>query len=101
MTAEPNAHATFQSLIGQIRGLAYRYVEEKDFVSAQLAFQKLLDLDNSDINDRFVYAQLIDDGTHKKRAEARDIMLSILDKHPDIFDNPTDANLQLIRHAAV
>jgi tetratricopeptide (TPR) repeat protein len=101
MTAQANAQPTFQAVVGQIRELAYRYIGEKDFVSAQLAFQKLLELDDSDINDRFVYAQLIDDGTHKRRAEARDILLSILDQHPEIFDSPTEGNLELIRHAAI
>jgi tetratricopeptide (TPR) repeat protein len=101
MTAQASAQPTFEVVVGQIRELAYRYIKEKDFVSAQLAFQKLLELDNNDINDRFVYAQLIDDGTHKRRAEARDILLSILDQHPDIFDNPTVGNLDLIRHAAI
>jgi GSCFA family len=55
---------------------------------------------NKDINARFVYAHLIDDGTHKKYAQARDLLLSILDEHPEIFDNPTEGNLQLIRSAA-
>ncbi|MGH9614769.1 MAG: GSCFA domain-containing protein, partial [Bryobacteraceae bacterium] len=38
--------------------------------------------------------------SHKKHAEARDLMLSILDAHSNIFDNPTEGNLQLIRSAA-
>ncbi len=100
MTTQLDSHAEFQSLLGQIRQLGYKYIEDKDFVSAQLAFKKLLELDNKDISARFVYAQLIDDGTHKKRAEARDMMLSILDEHPEIFDSPTDGNLLLIRSAA-
>jgi tetratricopeptide (TPR) repeat protein len=100
MSTQLDSHAEFQSLLGQIRQLGYKYIEDKDFVSAQLAFKKLLELDAKDINARFVYAQLIDDGTHKKRAEARDMMLSILDEQPDILDNPTDGNLHLIRSAA-
>jgi tetratricopeptide (TPR) repeat protein len=101
-TAENNqtAQQTFDSLIDQIKQLAYKYIEDKDFVSAQLAFKKLLELTPQDINARFVYAQLIDDGTHKRRAEARDMMLSILDENPEIFANPTDGNLHLIRSAA-
>lgn len=101
MTTELATPPTFESVIGQIKQLAYKYIEDKDFTSAQLAFKKLLELDNKDINARFVYAQLIDDGTHKKRAEARDLMLSILDAHPEIFDSPTEGNLLLIRSAAV
>ncbi|MGH6777948.1 MAG: GSCFA domain-containing protein [Bradyrhizobium sp.] len=101
MTTELATPPTFESVIGQIKQLAYKYIEDKDFTSAQLAFKKLLELDDKDINARFVYAQLIDDGTHKKRAEARDLMLSILDAHPEIFDSPTEGNLFLIRSAAV
>jgi tetratricopeptide (TPR) repeat protein len=100
MTTEPAAQATFDSLLDQIKALGYKYIEDKDYVSAQLAFKKLLELAPKDINARFVYAQLIDDGSHKKRAEARDIMLSILDDHPGLLDNPTDDNLHLIRSAA-
>ena len=32
---------TFDALIDQIRQLAYKYIEDKDFISAQLAFRKL------------------------------------------------------------
>lgn len=101
MTTQAAARAEFDSLIGQIKQLGYKYIEDRDFVSAQLAFKKLLELDNSDVNARFVYAQLIDDGTHKRHAEARDLMLSILDEHPGILDTPTEDNLHLIRSAAV
>ncbi|MGJ5133696.1 GSCFA domain-containing protein [Bradyrhizobium oligotrophicum] len=100
-TTALDSHTQFQSIVGQIRTLAYKYIEDKDFVSAQLAFQKLLELDPKDINARFIYAQLIDDGSHKKRAEARDMMLAILDEHPEIFDEPSEGNLHLIRSAAV
>ncbi len=100
-TTALDSHTQFQSIVGQIRTLAYKYIEDKDFVSAQLAFQKLLELDPKDINARFIYAQLIDDGSHKKRAEARDMMLAILDEHPEIFNEPSEGNLHLIRSAAV
>ncbi|HLG83118.1 MAG TPA: GSCFA domain-containing protein [Bradyrhizobium sp.] len=101
MTAQPAAPATFESLVGQIRDLAYKYIQDKDFTSAQLAFKKLLELDGKDINARFILAQLIDDGSHKKRAEARDMMLAILDEHPELFDTPSEGNLHLIRSAAI
>lgn len=101
MSTQAAARAEFDSVLGQIKQLGYKYIEDRDFVSAQLAFKKVLELDNSDINARFVYAQLIDDGTHKRRAEARDLMLSILDENPAIFDTPTDDNLHLVRSAAV
>jgi hypothetical protein len=51
-----------------------------------LVFKKLIEMDKKDIISRFIYAQLIDDGTHNKFAESRDLLLSILDDHPDIFD---------------
>jgi tetratricopeptide (TPR) repeat protein len=101
MTAQPAAPVTFESLVGQIRDLAYKYIQDKDFTSAQLAFKKLLELDSTDINARFILAQLIDDGSHKKRAEARDMMLAILDEHPELFDSATEGNLHLIRSAAI
>lgn len=100
-TQQLDAQAQFHSLIDQIKQLGYKYIEDKDFVSARLAFQKLLELEPKDINGRFIYAQLVDDGTHKKRAEARDLLLSILDDHPELYDMPTEGNLQLIRNAAV
>jgi len=95
------APPTVEARLGQLRELGYKYIQDKDYTSAQLVFKKVLELDNSDINARFVYAQLLDDGTHKKCAEARDLMLSILDAHPGIFDHPTEVNLDLIRSAAV
>ena len=101
MTADAGTAQTFESILGQIRGLAYKYIQDKDYTSAQLAFKKLLELDNKDLTARYVYAQLIDDGSHKKRAEARDLMLSILDENPSIFEHPTVDNLDLIRNAAV
>ncbi|MFX8114414.1 hypothetical protein ABTL09_19520, partial [Acinetobacter baumannii] len=47
------------------------------------------------------YAHLIEDGTHKKHAEARDLLLSILDDHPEILNTPTEDNLNLVRGAAL
>jgi len=96
-------HATPNSvdaIVGQLKVLGNQYLEQKDFISAQLTFRKLLQLDAKDVNTRFVYAHLIEDGSHKKHAEARDLLLSILDDHPEIYDEPTEGNLQLIRGAA-
>ena len=62
--------------------------------------KKILELDKTDINARMVYAHIMEDGSHKKRAQSRDLMLSILDEHPTIFDIPTETNLKLIRAAA-
>jgi tetratricopeptide (TPR) repeat protein len=98
---DQTAQQTFDSLIEQIRQLGDKYIEDKDFVSAQLAFKKLLELTPKDINARFVYAQLIDDGSHARVAESRDMMLSILDENPAILTIPTEGNLALIRAAAL
>ncbi len=91
---------TTDSLLAQIKETGFKLIEAKDYQSALLIFKKILELDSKDINARLVYAQLIDDGTHKKQAESRDMLLSILDDYPAIFDKPTDGNLYLIRAAA-
>src|SRR5438552_9756395 len=100
MSAKLAAPTSIDSLVRQLRELGNQYIEKNDYISAQLTFRKLLELDNKDINARFVYAHLIEDGTHKKHAEARDLLLSILDDRPDIYDDPTEDNLHLIRGAA-
>jgi tetratricopeptide (TPR) repeat protein len=100
MTTEPAAPATLQPILGQLRDLGFKYIQDQDYASAQFAFKKILELDSKDINARCVYAHLIDDGTHKKRAESRDMLLSILDEQPTVFDHPTETNLKLIRGAA-
>jgi tetratricopeptide (TPR) repeat protein len=101
MTTEPATAAALQPILGQLKDLGFKYIQDEDYASAQFAFKKILELDNKDLNARFVYAHLIDDGTHRKRAESRDMLLSILDEYPGIFDNPTEHNLKLIRGAAV
>jgi tetratricopeptide (TPR) repeat protein len=100
VSPEPAAAPTQASLIGELRDLGFKYIRDEDYASAQFAFRKLLELDNKDINARYVYAHLIEDGTHKKLAEARDLLLSILDENPTILDHPTEANLKMIRAAA-
>lgn len=100
-TTKPVAPTQFEAVTGQLRDLGNKYIEDKDYISAQLTFRKLLQLNSKDVNARFIYAHLIEDGTHKKHAEARDLLLSILDDHPDIFNNPTEDNLNLIRGAAL
>src|ERR1700678_3069970 len=101
MAADAGTAQTFDSILCQIRALAYKYIQDTHYTSAQLAFKKLFELDSKDLPARFVYAQLIADGSHKKRAEARDLLLSILDENPSIFANPTVDNLDLIRNTAV
>lgn len=101
MTTETAPAATLQPIIGQLKDLGFKYIQDEDYASAQFAFRKILELDNKDINARYIYAHLIDDGTHKKRAESRDMLLAILDEHPGIFDIPNENNLKLIRGAAI
>ena len=93
------APASVDGLIFQLRVLANQYIEQKDYISAQLTVRKLLQLDSKDINARFTYACLITEGTHKSLAQSRDLMLSILRDHPEIYDDPTEGNLQLIAPA--
>jgi len=66
---------------------------------AKLLFEKIISLDPSDIDSKFTYARLIDDGTHKQMAKSRDLMFSIIDQCPDIF-NSHETNLSLIRRCA-
>ena len=100
MTAGTAPPQTRESLLAQLKELGFRLFQEANYDDARLVFKKLIELDEKDIIARFIYAQLIDDGTHKKFAESRDLLLSILDDHPDIFDTPIEANLHLIRCAA-
>jgi tetratricopeptide (TPR) repeat protein len=100
MTTAPAAPSTHDSLIRELKDLGFNYIRDNDYSSAQFAFKKVLDLNNKDIDARFVYAHLIEDGTHRKHAESRDLLLSILDDNPAILENPTETNLKLIRGAA-
>ncbi len=100
MNTQSASSQTTDTLLAQLKEMGFKFIEGKDYSSAQLIFKKITEMDGKDINARLVYAQLIDDGTHKKHAESRDLMLSILDEHPIIFDNPTEGNLHLIRCAA-
>jgi tetratricopeptide (TPR) repeat protein len=100
MTTQPAALES-QPLIAQLRDLGFKYIKDEDYPSAQFAFKKIIELDNKDLNARYIYAHLIDDGSHKKRAESRDMLLAILDEYPGIFEQRTEANLNLIRGAAI
>jgi tetratricopeptide (TPR) repeat protein len=101
MTTQLAASPELGPLLVQLKEAGYKSFQDRDFASALAAFSKIVELDSADINARFVYAQLINDGSHKKRAEARDLMLSILDQHPHILNQPTEGNLHLIRNAAI
>ncbi len=67
---------------------------------ALLCFRTLSEMPGADIESRFIYAHLLDDGSHRKRAESRDILLTLLDEFPQVFDHAADGNLTLIRSAA-
>src|SRR5215813_6060199 len=88
MTSDLAVSPTVKQLLPQLKAAGYKCIEDKDFANALLAFKKIVELDGSDVNARFVYAQLIDNGSHKTRAEARDLMLSILDEYPEILNQP-------------
>ncbi len=100
MTMEITSPQTLDALLAQLKELGFRFIQNGNYSDAQSAFKKIIELDNKDIIARFVYSQLIDDGTHKRYAKSRDLLLSILDEHPDIFDTPIEGNLHLIRSAA-
>jgi len=101
MTVELAAPPSLESLLSKLKEAGYKCFNEGDFGSARAAFKKIVELEPKDINARFVYAQaLATDDSHKTRAEARDLMLSILQEHPAILDTPTEGNLSLIRNAA-
>ncbi|HWL18394.1 MAG TPA: hypothetical protein VNS33_01915, partial [Bradyrhizobium sp.] len=68
MTTQSAAPPANEALIGQLRDLGFKYIQDEDYPSAQFAFKKIIELDNKDLNARYIYAHLIDDGTHKKRA---------------------------------
>jgi tetratricopeptide (TPR) repeat protein len=72
MTAELAPSPSLESLLDRLKAVAYKAVEDRDFGSALAAFKKIVEL-----------------------------MLSILDEHPEIFDTPTEGNLNLIRKTAV
>src|SRR4051812_28789377 len=101
-TAKPVAPppAPQPSLIDQLKQRGLQYIQSNDLNGARFVFQKVLELDPKDIWGRMVYADLIGDGSHKKCAESRDLLLSVLDDHPSIYDHPTEDNLRLIRSAA-
>jgi tetratricopeptide (TPR) repeat protein len=99
-TAKPVAALPQISAVDQLKQRGLKYLQDNDFAGARFAFQKVLELDSKDIYGRMVYADLICDGSHKKLAESRDLLLSVLDDHPSIFDAATEGNLRLIRSTA-
>jgi len=100
MTAELATPPSLESLLERLKAAGYKCIQENDLVNARLAFEKIVTLTPKDVEARYVHARLIDDGSHKKTAEARDLMLSILEEDPGILDRPTERNLELIRHTA-
>ncbi|MFJ9532146.1 GSCFA domain-containing protein [Herbaspirillum sp. NPDC101396] len=82
-----------------IREAATKFIGENRRAEAIVCFEKLAE-EKSDLDSRFIYAQLIDDGTHKQLAIARDLALSILDDYPVLFEDNAEANCSLVRFAA-
>jgi tetratricopeptide (TPR) repeat protein len=76
------------------------FIAENKRAEAITCYKKLAESDRSDLNSRFIYAQLIDDGTHKQLAICRDLALAILDDYPGLFDHNTESNCLLVRFAA-
>jgi tetratricopeptide (TPR) repeat protein len=99
-TAKPVAAPPQISAIDQFKQRGFKYIQDNDFAGARFAFQKVLELDSKDIFGRIIYADLICDSSHKKLAESRDLLLSVLDDHPSILDEATEDNLRLIRSTA-
>jgi tetratricopeptide (TPR) repeat protein len=83
-----------------IQKAADQYVEQNMRVEATVCYKKLSESDKTDLNARFIYAQLVDDATHKQIALSRDLMLSILADYPGLLDQNTEPNRLLIRFAA-
>lgn len=54
-----------------------------------------------DLTQQINVAFALDDRkSHKKHAESRDAMLALISAHPEVFDDPTQDHLRLIRGAA-
>lgn len=86
--------------IGELKALADSLTKENKVDHVKKIYEKIIKLDPGDLNTRFSYALLIDDGTHKNHALSRDIMLSILEECPAICTINTEANLFLLRNVA-
>lgn len=83
-----------------ILNAAERFIDQNKRAEALICYKKLAESDKGDLNSRFIYAQLMDDSTHKQLAISRDLMLSLLDDYPALFDHNTEPNCLLIRYAA-
>jgi tetratricopeptide (TPR) repeat protein len=83
-----------------ILNAAEQFIKQNKRAEAIICYKKLAESDRGDLNSRFIYAQLIDDSTHKQLAVSRDLMLSLLDDYPALFDHNTDSNCLLIRYTA-
>jgi tetratricopeptide (TPR) repeat protein len=83
-----------------LKHLGRWYLEAGNFVRARPVYKRLMDRGSRDIEVRFCHAQLIDDGTHARRAEARDMLLAILDENPGMREDASEPSLLVIRAAA-
>lgn len=107
---DPSANELTDSKLGELlqsndvellRAYASMLINMKKWHEALLCLRRIVELDAADIDAKYKIALLLDDGSHKYWAESRDILLQILEQHPEIFEHKTDANFHLIRTAAM
>ncbi|MDB5992411.1 MAG: hypothetical protein JWQ10_3814 [Herbaspirillum sp.] len=84
----------------EIQDAAHKFAASERPQEMKACYKKLSETDKGDLNARFVYSQLVEDGSHKTRAESRDLMLAILDDFPQILELNTEGNCLLIRYTA-
>jgi len=84
----------------QLKQRGHEHLLAGDFASARPVYEMLMAMGSRDIEARFCHAQLIDDGTHARRAEARDMLLEILDENPGMLEQGSGPDLLVVRAAA-
>lgn len=83
-----------------ILAAAREFLNSNRRADAAACYRRLVELNSNDIESRFICAHLVDDGSHKGLAQARDLALALLDDFPAIFEYAQDGNCALIRFAA-
>jgi len=85
----------------EIKAIAQSYVESGNLKGACECYKLLAAENPKDILSRFMYAQLVKDGTHIGTALARDIALHILNDFPEMLIMTGNQNVaQIVRFAA-
>jgi len=85
----------------QLRALGNSLLEQRRFADARLVCQRLVEMDPHDLGARYTYARLIEDGSHKRAAEARDGVLAIIDEFPAVANENNPSAWELMRFAAI